>query len=146
MPLQIYINGQLYDKEDAKISVYDHGLLYGDGVFEGIRSYAGKVFRLTQHLDRLWNSAKAIRLEIPMTPEQMAKAIHETLAVNNIQDGYIRLVVTRGVGHTRARPEPLQPSPGDHHHRQDRPLSGRAVPEGAGDRHREHASGTTPRP
>jgi branched-chain amino acid aminotransferase len=98
MPLQVYINGKLYDKDDAKVSVYDHGLLYGDGVFEGIRSYAGKVFRLKQHLDRLWNSAKAILLEIPMTPEQMAQAIQETLAVNRIQDGYIRLVVTRGAG------------------------------------------------
>ncbi len=98
MPLQIYINGKLYDKDDAKISVYDHGLLYGDGVFEGIRSYSGKVFRLQQHLDRLWNSAKAIWLEIPMTKDQMAKAIQDTLAVNGIQDGYIRAVVTRGVG------------------------------------------------
>jgi branched-chain amino acid aminotransferase len=98
MALQVYIDGKLYDKEDAKISVYDHGLLYGDGVFEGIRSYAGKVFRLKQHLDRLWNSAKAIWLEIPMTQEAMAKAIQDTLAVNGIQDGYIRLVVTRGVG------------------------------------------------
>ena len=67
MGLQIYINGKLYDKEDAKISVYDHGLLYGDGVFEGMRSYGGKVFRLEQHLDRLWDSAKAIRLDIPMS-------------------------------------------------------------------------------
>ncbi len=98
MPLQVYIDGKLYDKEDAKISVYDHGLLYGDGVFEGIRSYAGKVFRLKQHLDRLWNSAKAIWLEIPMTQEAMAKAIQDTLATNGILDGYIRLIVTRGVG------------------------------------------------
>ncbi len=96
--LQIYINGALYDKEDAKISVYDHGLLYGDGVFEGIRSYGGKVFRLDEHLDRLWNSAKAIILEIPMTKAEMAKAIYNTLEVNKIKDGYIRVVVTRGVG------------------------------------------------
>ena len=67
MSLKIYIDGKLYDKEDAKISVYDHGLLYGDGVFEGIRSYAGKVFRMAEHLDRLWDSAKAIWLEIPMS-------------------------------------------------------------------------------
>ena len=80
MSLKIYINGKLYDKEDAKISVYDHGLLYGDGVFEGIRSYGGKVFRLAEHLDRLWDSAKAIWLEIPMTQEEMAKAINDTLA------------------------------------------------------------------
>jgi len=98
MPLKVYINGQLYDKDDARISVYDHGLLYGDGVFEGIRSYGGKVFRLEQHLDRLWNSAKAIWLEIPMTKAQMAHAIRDTLQINGIQDGYIRVVVTRGVG------------------------------------------------
>ncbi len=98
MGLQIYINGKLYEKEHAKISVYDHGLLYGDGVFEGLRSYSGKVFRLEQHLDRLWASAKAILLEIPMTKESLAKAVNDTLATNNIKDGYIRLVVTRGAG------------------------------------------------
>lgn len=97
-PLQVYINGKFYDKEEAKVSVYDHGLLYGDGVFEGIRSYAGKVFRLMQHLDRLWYSAKAIWLEIPMSKDEMARAIEETLRLNGIQDGYIRVVVTRGVG------------------------------------------------
>jgi branched-chain amino acid aminotransferase len=96
--LQIYINGALYGKEDAKISVYDHGLLYGDGVFEGIRSYGGKVFRLDEHLDRLWNSAKAIILEIPMSKAEMAKAIYNTLEANKIKDGYIRVVVTRGAG------------------------------------------------
>ena len=98
MSLKIYINGKLYNKEDAKISVYDHGLLYGDGVFEGIRSYGGKVFRMAEHLDRLWNSAKAIWLEIPMSKQEMAKAIEDTLAVNGIKDGYIRVLVTRGVG------------------------------------------------
>lgn len=98
MSLKIFIDGKLYDKEEAKVSVYDHGLLYGDGVFEGIRSYAGKVFRLKEHLDRLWDSAKAIWLEIPMTRDEMAKAVVDTLAANNIKDGYIRLVVTRGVG------------------------------------------------
>ena len=98
MPLQIYISGKLYDKENAKISVYDHGLLYGDGVFEGMRSYNGKVFRLGEHLDRLWNSAKAIWLTIPMSREDMAKAVNDTLAVNGIKDGYIRLLVTRGAG------------------------------------------------
>lgn len=98
MGLQIYINGKLYDKENAKISVYDHGLLYGDGVFEGLRSYSGKVFRLEQHLDRLWASAKAILLTIPMTKEAVAKAVNDTLAINGIKDGYIRLVVTRGAG------------------------------------------------
>ncbi|MDX1944418.1 MAG: branched-chain-amino-acid transaminase [Pirellulaceae bacterium] len=98
MPLQIYISGQFFSKENAKISVYDHGLLYGDGVFEGMRSYGGKVFRLRQHLDRLWDSARAIWLEIPMTQDDLAKAVNDTLAMNNIKDGYIRLVVTRGAG------------------------------------------------
>jgi branched-chain amino acid aminotransferase len=98
MSFKIYINGQLFDKENAKISVYDHGLLYGDGVFEGIRSYSGNVFRMQAHLERLWNSAKAILLKIPMTQEEMARAIEETLSVNGIKDGYIRVVVTRGAG------------------------------------------------
>jgi branched-chain amino acid aminotransferase len=98
MSLQVYIGGKYYDKEDAKISVYDHGLLYGDGVFEGIRCYAGKVFRLKEHLDRLWESAKAILLDIPMTQDEVAKVIYDTLKMNGIEDGYIRLVVTRGAG------------------------------------------------
>jgi branched-chain amino acid aminotransferase len=98
MSLKVYISGQLYDKEDAKISVYDHGLLYGDGVFEGIRVYGGKVFRLAEHLERLWNSAKAIWLQIPMTPAELGRAVEDTVKVNNIQDGYVRLVVTRGAG------------------------------------------------
>lgn len=98
MSLKVYINGKLYDKENATVSVYDHGLLYGDGVFEGIRSYAGKVFRMREHLDRLWNSAKAIWLTIPISKEEMAKAIEDTLSVNGIRDGYIRVVVTRGAG------------------------------------------------
>jgi branched-chain amino acid aminotransferase len=98
MAFKVYINGKLYDKEDAKISVYDHGLLYGDGVFEGMRSYGGKVFRLPEHLDRLWHSAKAIWLKIPMSRDDLAKAVVDTLKANKIQDGYIRLVVTRGAG------------------------------------------------
>jgi branched-chain amino acid aminotransferase len=98
MSLQIYVDGQYYDKEDAKISVYDHGLLYGDGVFEGMRSYGGKVFRLREHLDRLWKSAKAICLQIPLSTQEMADAVNQTLKLNGIQDGYIRLVVTRGAG------------------------------------------------
>jgi branched-chain amino acid aminotransferase len=98
MSLKVHINGKLFDKEDAKVSVYDHGLLYGDGVFEGMRSYGGKVFRLEQHLERLWNSAKAIWLQMPISREQMAKAVNDTLAANGIKDGYIRLVVTRGAG------------------------------------------------
>ncbi|MGD9721403.1 MAG: branched-chain-amino-acid transaminase [Pirellulales bacterium] len=95
---KVWINGRLYEKHDAKISVYDHGLLYGDGVFEGLRSYGGKVFRLEAHLQRLWNSAKAIALEIPMSREQIGRAIEETLKANGLADGYIRLVVTRGAG------------------------------------------------
>ena len=111
MAFKIWISGKLYDKEDAKISVYDHGLLYGDGVFEGMRSYGGKVFRLEEHLDRLWNSAKAIWLEIPMTREAMAKAVNDTLAANGIKDGYIRLVVTRGSRHAGARSEQVAANP-----------------------------------
>jgi len=95
---KVYINGKLFDKADARISVYDHGLLYGDGVFEGIRIYAGKVFRLREHLERLYDSAKAIALEIPLSREQMTEAVLHTVQVNNKKDGYIRLVVTRGAG------------------------------------------------
>lgn len=96
--MKVYISGQFYDKNEAKISVYDHGLLYGDGVFEGIRSYGGKIFRLRQHLQRLYDSAKAIRLEIPMSQEQLAQAIRQTLDLNGLKDAYIRVVVTRGAG------------------------------------------------
>jgi branched-chain amino acid aminotransferase len=98
MSLKIYISGKLYDKADAKISVYDHGLLYGDGIFEGIRSYAGRVFRLEQHIARLYASARAIWLEIPISPQAMAQAVLDTLSVNGLKDAYIRLVVTRGAG------------------------------------------------
>jgi branched-chain amino acid aminotransferase len=95
---KVYINGKLYDKADAKISVYDHGLLYGDGVFEGIRVYEGKVFKLQEHVDRLFESARAIRLEIPLTREQMAEAIRQTVQANAKKNGYIRPIVTRGAG------------------------------------------------
>ncbi len=95
---KIYISGKLYDKADAKISVYDHGLLYGDGVFEGIRVYHGKIFRLAEHIDRLYDSARAILLEIPMSREQMAEAMQSTVKANNQRDGYIRALVTRGGG------------------------------------------------
>src|SRR5271154_4544986 len=98
MSLKIWIDGKLYDKADAKISVYDHGLLYGDGVFEGIRAYAGRVFRLGKHLDRLYDSARAIHLEIPISKEEMARGVIDTLAVNKLSDAYIRLIVTRGAG------------------------------------------------
>ena len=95
---RIWINGKLYDKADAKVSVYDHGLLYGDGVFEGIRVYSGKVFRLKEHVDRLYDSARSIWLEIPMTRDQMTEAVKSTVQANHKHDGYIRLVVTRGAG------------------------------------------------
>ena len=98
MPLRININGKFYDKPDAKVSVYDHGLLYGDGVFEGIRVYAGKVFRLHEHVERLYESAKHILLEIPWTPQKMIEETLRTVEANKKQDGYIRTVVTRGVG------------------------------------------------
>src|SRR5687768_17879135 len=96
--MKIYIDGQYFDEGNAKISVFDHGLLYGDGVFEGIRAYNGRVFKLKEHIDRLYYSAKAILLTIPMSHEDMVKAVVETCRKNNIRDGYIRLVVTRGVG------------------------------------------------
>lgn len=95
---KIYINGQLVSKQDAVVSVYDHGLLYGDGIFEGIRVYSSKVFRNEDHVNRLYESAQAIRLAIPISPEEMTKAIAETVAANGIVDGYVRLVVTRGSG------------------------------------------------
>lgn len=98
MSLKVYISGKFVNKEDAKVSVYDHGLLYGDGVFEGIRSYAGQVFRLKEHVDRLYESARAIHLAIPMSTDEMAQAIIDTLAINNFTDAYIRVVVTRGAG------------------------------------------------
>src|SRR5579862_1871042 len=96
--MKIYLNGQLVDKEKAVVSVFDHGLLYGDGVFEGIRAYHGRVFKLREHIDRLFCSAKAILLEIPMSHAHLMRAVVEACRVNKIRDGYIRLVVTRGVG------------------------------------------------
>jgi len=97
--LKIWMGTELVNAPEARISVFDHALLYGDGVFEGIRIYNGKVFKEAEHVKRFFQSAKAIRLEIPMTPEQVSGAMHETMAANGIDgDGYIRLVVTRGVG------------------------------------------------
>jgi branched-chain amino acid aminotransferase len=98
MSRKIFISGKLVPQEDAKISVYDHGLLYGDGVFEGLRSYGGKVFRLEEHVERLYDSAKAIWLTIPMPPDEMSAAINDTVRANDLQDGYIRAIVTRGAG------------------------------------------------
>ena len=96
--MKIFIDGKYYDERDAKISVFDHGLLYGDGVFEGIRAYNRRVFRLKEHIDRLFYSAKAILLEIPMSPAEITNAVLDACRENKIRNGYIRLVVTRGVG------------------------------------------------
>lgn len=96
--MKIYLDGQFVDAAEAKISVFDHGLLYGDGIFEGIRLYEGNVFRLDQHLERLWWSAKAILLTIPISRREMAEAVCESCRQNGLRNGYIRLVVTRGVG------------------------------------------------
>src|SRR5690349_14730793 len=96
--MNIYIDGKFYREGEAKISVLDHGLLYGDGIFEGIRAYNGRVFRLKEHLDRLFCSAKAILLPMPMTHAELTKAVVQTCRRNKVRDGYIRLVVTRGVG------------------------------------------------
>lgn len=96
--MKIYINGKFYEKSQAKISVFDHGLLYGDGVFEGIRSYNRLVFKLEEHIERLFESAKSIMLDIPLNKEQMIKAVIAALKQNNLKDAYIRLVVTRGEG------------------------------------------------
>src|SRR3989442_11689198 len=96
--MKIYIDGQYCEEKDAKISVFDHGLLYGDGIFEGIRAYNGRVFKLKEHIDRLFYSAKAILLKVPLSHEQMTRAVVETCRKNEIRDGYIRLLVTRGVG------------------------------------------------
>ena len=98
MPRIVSMNGRLVPEAEATVSVFDHGLLYGDGVFEGMRAYGGRVFRMQEHLDRLWHSARAIALEIPTTKAALAKAVDETVAANGLPDGYIRLVVTRGSG------------------------------------------------
>jgi branched-chain amino acid aminotransferase len=96
--MKVYIDGKYYDEKNAKISVFDHGLLYGDGVFEGIRVYNGRVFKLKEHVDRLYCSAKAILLDLPMSHAELTKAVVEACRRNRVQDGYVRLVVTRGIG------------------------------------------------
>jgi branched-chain amino acid aminotransferase len=96
--MKIFIDGKFCSERDAKVSVFDHGLLYGDGVFEGIRAYNGRVFKLQEHIDRLFYSAKAILLDIPMTHAEMIRATVETIRANKLRDCYIRLVVTRGIG------------------------------------------------
>lgn len=98
MPGRVWLDGALVDRDDAKLSVYDHGVLYGDGCFEGIRAYNGRIFKLQSHLDRMWSSAQRIRLEPAYSQQQIADAIRQTLEANNLRDGYIRLVFTRGVG------------------------------------------------
>jgi branched-chain amino acid aminotransferase len=105
MNLKIYIDGTFYEQSEAKISVFDHGLLYGDGVFEGIRFYRDRVFRLDEHIDRLWDSAKAIVLDIPMSRAALIEATLETIRQNDLHDGYIRLLVTRGVGSLGLSPD-----------------------------------------
>lgn len=102
--LQIYIDGEFFDEAEAKVSVFDHGLLYGDGVFEGIRFYNGRVFRMEAHMDRLWESAHSICLDIPISREAMDEALLETIRKNNLRDGYVRLIVTRGVGNLGLNP------------------------------------------
>ena len=102
---KIYIDGKFCSEANAKVSVFDHGLLYGDGIFEGIRFYNGRVFRLEEHLERLWDSARSICLKIPMTPQEMTEALLETIRQNHLRDGYVRLVVTRGVGNLGLNPE-----------------------------------------
>lgn len=101
----VYINGEYYRKDEAKVSVFDHGFLYGDGVFEGIRVYDGNVFRLKEHLERLYDSAKSIMLEIPMTMEEMQQAVVDAVRKNGLRNAYIRLVVSRGVGSLSLDPE-----------------------------------------
>ncbi len=98
MPRKIFMNDRIVPEDEARVSVFDHGLLYGDGVFEGLRSYAGQVFRLDAHIDRLFASARAICLQIPLSKEAVAQAVVDTLATNGLSDGYVRLVVTRGAG------------------------------------------------
>ena len=107
--MKIYLNGELVNKEDAMVSVFDHGLLYGDGVFEGIRLYDGCVFKLDEHLERLEYSAKAILLDLPLSRQEIADAVCQTCRANNLSNGYVRLVVTRGVGHLGLTPDGCGP-------------------------------------
>lgn len=102
--LTIYLDGKFVPEADAKVSVFDHGLLYGDGVFEGIRFYNGRVFRLEEHLERLWDSARSICLEVPIDRDEMTEALLETIRQNGLREGYIRLLITRGVGNLGLNP------------------------------------------
>ncbi|NLZ54726.1 MAG: branched-chain-amino-acid transaminase [Thermoanaerobacteraceae bacterium] len=108
MSIQVYVNGEFFSKEEAKISVFDHGFLYGDGIFEGIRAYGGRVFRLKEHIDRLYDGARGIMLELPFTKEEMTEVVLETLRKNDLRDAYIRLVVSRGPGDLGLDPRKCQ--------------------------------------
>ena len=108
--MKVYLNGEFVDRENAKISVFDHGLLYGDGVFEGIRLYDGCVFKLDEHLERLEFSAKSILLELPMGRGELAEAVCESCRVNGLSNGYVRLIVTRGPGHLGLTPDGCGPA------------------------------------
>ncbi|NLP19109.1 MAG: branched-chain amino acid aminotransferase, partial [Firmicutes bacterium] len=108
MNIQVYVDGKFYPKDEARISVFDHGFLYGDGIFEGIRAYEGRVFRLKEHIDRLYNGAKGIMLNIPLTKAEMTEVVLETLRKNRLRDGYIRLVVSRGTGDLGLDPRKCQ--------------------------------------
>ena len=130
MNLKIYIDGNFYDQVDAKISVFDHGLLYGDGVFEGIRFYNDRVFRLDEHIDRLWDSARVIALELPMSKSELIAAILETIRQNDLHDGYIRLIVTRGMGSLGLSPDSCRRAKRNYHRRHHRALSRGLISQG----------------
>jgi len=108
MSILVYVNGEFFPKEEAKISVFDHGFLYGDGVFEGIRAYGGRVFKLKEHIDRLYDGARGIMLDTSLTKEEMMEVVLETLRRNQLQDAYIRLVVSRGQGDLGLDPRKCQ--------------------------------------
>ena len=108
MTTKIFVDGAFYNKDDAKISVYDHGLLYGDGIYEGLRCYSGHVFQMKEHLNRLKRSANSLRIQLPYSLEQIGEFILETLKINELQNAYIRLLVTRGVGHIGPDPSTCQ--------------------------------------
>ena len=127
MALKIWLGDKLVDEQDAKISVFDHGLLYGDGVFEGIRVYNKRVFELEAHIDRLYNSAKGIRLDDSDEQGEAYRAMHKTVEANGVVDGYIRLVVTRGSGDAGAEPVYLRKPDGVHNRGQHPVISRRAV-------------------
>ena len=128
--MKIYLNGQLVEKEKAVVSVFDHGLLYGDGVFEGIRAYHGRVFQLREHLDRLFNSARAIMLDIAMSKKAIEEAVLATLRANKLKDAYIRLVVTRGEGDLGFGSAEMSETVHVYHHGQNRALSAGVLRKG----------------